>query len=296
MTPEFLHSARMQFWQYARKRYQILLDRTAGKPAPWTDDPVLGAYRFCNIFREDDVVTKWIARNIREPMADAQGDLVFALIAGRLFNLPSTLERLLPVLQPGRWDAHRAKKAIEGLAPVVSGAYIVIGEHQCPTTGDRLPKGAGIVQTLDNIWPHRRHMFKLIRAEPTLQNATAVLATPPRMGNFLAYEVATDLRHTPVLNDATDIMTWANPGPGAARGLSRLIGEDKGYFNRGSKRDREIMFDLMRQLLEDSNHEVLWPAAWPRWEMRDVEHTLCEVDKYLRVVYGEGRPKQTYRT
>ena len=39
---------------------------------------------------------------------------------------------------------------------------------------------------------------------------------------FMAYEVVTDLRHTKWLKNAKDIMTWANPGPGAQRGLNRI--------------------------------------------------------------------------
>jgi hypothetical protein len=34
---------------------------------------------------------------------------------------------------------------------------------------------------------------------------------------------------------------------------------------------------------------------WPAWEMREVEHSLCEFDKYERVRRGEGRPRGVYR-
>jgi hypothetical protein len=34
---------------------------------------------------------------------------------------------------------------------------------------------------------------------------------------------------------------------------------------------------------------------WPSWEMRDVEHTLCEFDKYERIRLGEGRTRGVYR-
>lgn len=288
MSIEFMHSPLMHFWKYARNRQQIFLDRKAGKPAPWTNDSILANYRFCNIFREDDKVTLWVKKHIRTPLRSTKGDLVFALIAARLFNLPSTLEQLLPVLQPGCWSKAKAKKAIEGLKPVVNGAYIIIGRPG-------FAKGDGIIEILDDIYPERHAIHDIMKAERSLERAVEIMAKFERMGDFLAYEVATDLRHTSVLRNATDIMTWANPGPGAARGLSRLIGEDKDHFNRGSKRDRAIMMELMQELLWMANNTEAWPKEWPRWEMREVEHTLCEVDKYLRVAYGEGRPKQGYR-
>jgi hypothetical protein len=34
---------------------------------------------------------------------------------------------------------------------------------------------------------------------------------------------------------------------------------------------------------------------WPAWEMREVEHTLCEFDKYERARLGEGKPRGVYR-
>jgi len=52
----------------------------------------------------------------------------------------------------------------------------------------------------------------------------------------------------------------------------------------------------MGDLLQYSKSEELWPrdCGWPEWEMRDVEHTLCEFDKYERVRLGEGRPRGVF--
>ena len=36
---------------FMKARHDIYLDRKAGKPGPWTADPVLRDGRFCNIFR-----------------------------------------------------------------------------------------------------------------------------------------------------------------------------------------------------------------------------------------------------
>jgi hypothetical protein len=33
----------------------------------------------------------------------------------------------------------------------------------------------------------------------------------------------------------------------------------------------------------------------PSVEMRDIEHSLCEFDKYERVRLGEGRPRMKYK-
>jgi hypothetical protein len=38
------------------------------------------------------------------------------------------------------------------------------------------------------------------------------------LGKFHSYEVACDLRHTALLDDAVDVDSWCSPGPGARRG------------------------------------------------------------------------------
>ena len=34
---------------------------------------------------------------------------------------------------------------------------------------------------------------------------------------------------------------------------------------------------------------------YPPFELREIEHSLCEFDKYERIRLGQGRPKQKYK-
>ena len=104
----------------------------------------------------------------------------------------------------------------------------------------------------------------------------------------MAYEMVSDMRHTRLLEDATDIRTWANPGPGAKRGLQRL--------GLPYKKDADAITS-MRSLLaltDDGYHYTLAPHVPRPLEMRDIEHSLCEFDKYCRVKFGEGEPRSKY--
>ena len=51
-------------WRFAAERQRIYLRRVVGEIGPWTDDPVLAAYRFTNAFR---------ARGPGEPVPDPAG-------------------------------------------------------------------------------------------------------------------------------------------------------------------------------------------------------------------------------
>jgi hypothetical protein len=110
----------------------------------------------------------------------------------------------------------------------------------------------------------------------------------------MSYEVVTDLRHTALLRHAPDTMTWANPGPGAKRGLSYIYGGDR-HRTPPELRRREQQIELMRLILALAPlHGWGQHPQFPAWEMREVEHTLCEYAKYEMVRRGEGRTKGTY--
>jgi len=289
-----------RFFEYAKKRYKLMLDKEADFERPWTDDPILQQYRFCNVFREDDKVTKWIRSNITH---EGYGDkLVGAMVIARWFNRIETLEHLLPLPHhPGeenlfyswsqdfeKWLADM-KARLSHLSPLVTGAYMI-------KTPAKMNKLEGILWCLDHFLPDAVELYYSIVAEPeaTLQHTTEHLATYPYLGPFMAYEVVTDLRHS-ILQDAPDIMTWANPGPGCARGLDRVLEQPLGTFNRHRPAHVSEMMTHMQRLLKASGKAKYWPQHWPRWEMRDVEHTLCELDKYERARLGEGKPKQKYK-
>ena len=106
-------------------------------------------------------------------------------------------------------------------------------------------------------------------------------------GDFMAYEVITDLRHTRYLNKAPDINTWAVAGPGAIRGLNRLHGRD---YKKGMSQAQACA--EMRELLELSRDAL--PDFVPPLELREIEHSLCETDKWLRVKQGQGRIRAKY--
>lgn len=271
-----------QFFAYARERYEIFLAKEAGKPKPWTSDPILLSHRFCNIFREDDKVTRWFAVNVRESLKD---DLciVFATVAFRFFNTIETGEALLKADLLTNWDEDRARSALSGLKPLITGAYMV-------KTPLRKPKLEGLIEIMNNVWEDRSQLMNDLLHTNRLEVAHQRFMEYPWIGPFMAYEFVTDLRHTYLFQDADDIMTWANPGPGAMRGLNRIVNGD---VTQSVSKDK--MQKTMQELLSLSRGSNMWPAEWPKWEMREVEHTLCEFDKYSRAYTGEGTPKQRYQ-
>jgi hypothetical protein len=121
------------------------------------------------------------------------------------------------------------------------------------------------------------------------------MQTYPCIGSFMAYEIVSDLRHTDLLEYANDIQTWSVPGPGACRGLSWLdSGTSDSVPYSSARSQREKALGMMQELLAISRFSNYWPSNWPAWEMREVEHWLCEFYKYCRVKYLGERMKRRF--
>ncbi len=219
-------------WAWQRERHAIFLRRAAGQPRPWTADPILRAYRFCNVFRELDRVTVWIRENIREPFAE-HPNLWLMLAIARWINWPDTLAAAIAT--PHAWPVDDSFKP-DALAAVMqqrqdngqqvyTGAYMIRAENDKRQASYRWTKHQYIARiVIGELWKVRDQIDAQLSWTKSLQQAHRIFTPFRCWGPFMSYEVVTDLRHTRYLRAATDTMTWANAGPGALRGLNRLEG------------------------------------------------------------------------
>lgn len=276
---------------------------------PFTHDRTMRTYRFCNVFRELDRVTIWVRENIREPFAD-HPNLWIMLAIARYLNWPPTLKFLI---DNGYWpdvEGWTPDLLSEGMDALVgsmpkrlnlpqkwhTGAYMIRAESNKSAPWYDWPKHQYLCKiVIGRLWEDRElWRGRLELADPsklTLREVHSWFLEPRYIGwgHFMSYEVVTDLRHTRYLNQAPDIMTWANTGPGAKRGLNRI-------FDRPLKKNLGPVSsnEEMQQLLETSRTSE-YVAPWvPPMEMRDIEHSLCEMDKWLRSAKNEGRPRALY--
>jgi hypothetical protein len=271
-----------RFFNYARERYLVMLRRNGNQAAPWTNDKILQQYRFCNVFREDDKVTAWLRNKFRAPFR-SDPRVIPGVITFRFFNRIESGEVLLRHGLIWDWKAQVARQAFFNVKPLVGAAYII----KTPNGKNKLE---GIIEILEPIWKahHDKSLTDTVLSIQTMEDLVSYLETFPYIGKFTAYEIACDLQYTDFFHP-TDPMTWANPGPGAQRGLQRLC-----YGKLGPKLYDSVMLAMMQSLLGLSKQASYWPGNWPQWDMRTVEHTLCEFDKYERARLGEGTPKQKF--
>lgn len=276
-----------EFFKSARERYRIMLYRRNGEE--YKTEKVYEDWRFCNVFREDDRVTMWVRENVREPMRN-DPKVILAMAMCRLFNREPSLE---PLLQPTNlfkdFDPIEVASRLKGVKPVTCAAYRVI-------TPAGMSKLNGVINILEN---SSEELFQLAtRMQPgvtTLEETWHALRTFKFYGPFISYEIVSDLRHTYLLENAPDIMTWANAGPGARQGMSWLVGKTFGMFEGTSKKEAQDLVHMMQRILALSQMPEFWPKKWPQWEMREVEHWLCEYAKYVKAKHQKKRLKRSYR-
>jgi len=273
----------VEFFALAREREAIRRRRLTGAPPPWTTHTIFACWKFCNVNREHDKTTAWFREHVRSKLTGIAA--VEATFIFRWFNRIETGEIIKDLLLTG-WDTAEARRRLVGVKPCFTGAYII----KSPQGYSKLD---GVLWTIDRA---REQLPAMVPAwGASLRAAWEDLRTLQYMGNFNSYEVVTDLRWTPVLSGAADINTWAAAGPGCARGLGWVHYGEPAHFNYNTDCGQRALLAHMRDLLALSREPAHWPAEYEPWEMREVEHWLCEAWKYVRCRDHGQPPRSRYR-
>lgn len=258
-----------------------------------TDDPILKKYRFCNVRREDDRVTIWIRENIRERFAD-HPHLWFMLCCARQINWPGTLATLIGEAEEGDnpcWPSHphftpkrlgmELERMAEGGYKVFTGAYNITAP---PIKGTK--KTTFVAEhTLGNLWNNASSIEAMLRGSLlTLKRMHSTIMCYDCWGPFMAYQAVVDMRFTSLLDKAIDINDWAAAGPGTLRGLNRMAGRTV----TASLSQSQALGEMIKIAKLIRNETRI------SFDFSDVPNIMCESDKYIRLINGEGTVRAKY--
>lgn len=277
--------ARLVLFIVEREKVRVRKER--GDPWPWTDDPILREYRFCNIRREDDAVTRWIAKYWREPLA-AHPDLWWLMCVARLFNDVETLSEIRSQAGEGATlkasFPHSMRVAVR--ARRARGDRVFNPAYMITTAGKKQDKIDYIFELLGTLWANRLHLRP--QKHDTLNSYHMLLDQFQGLGSFLTAQVIADLKYVEPLKSASDWHTFAASGPGSRRGMNRILGRP---VNASWQED-----DWRQKLCKlQTATAVHLKRAGIVLHAQDLQSALCEMDKYERARLGEGKPKQRYR-
>lgn len=267
------------FIDFVLERWLIYYRRFVLKdPAPWTKDHTLATYKFTNIYRELDRVTKWIAVNWRVPHCD-EPDVWFAMTLARLVNWPDTLEAVgYPVPWKPKAFIRSCAARVKAGAQVFTGAYMI---NQSIPGGKGLPKHEYVATlVLDPMWKTRAELRP--RKGETLRSVFERLHGCKGFGSFMAAQVIADLKYTATLRDAEDWGSFAAPGPGSKRGLNIVCGREP-----EATWHEDTWHALLIELAAITNERLKGRVPSPL-DAQDTQNCLCEFSKYHR---GHSRTK-----
>ena len=276
---------------YAWEREVIRIVKSRGGEKPWTKDPVLSKYKFTNIRRRDDRVSKWLIENIIEPF-EKRDDLWFTLLIARLINWPPTLQHLLEEkvipCSPTEFSPTRFSESVERFrasgVKSYSGAYMVYPTRLNNGGVKSLALAQHIIAPTVVLGTDLSEIA--CGSVPSVGSFVTALSNSFGISTFMAGQVAADLTYSSYhLGPAYDLYTFAPIGPGSSAGLNLMLGRKptakwgQNEFNMELIKVRNAIIDKLE--IEDLT-------------LHDVQNIMCEYSKYARAVLGEINPKNIY--
>jgi hypothetical protein len=268
------------YWIFASRRHEVFERRIAGAPIPWTHDPVLQRFKFCNVFRAADRVSQYMIQKVAcAGVQDEAADRLFRIVAFRTFSQQQTwdgvTDRLgrcptLEDLASGRFESalDDVKRERGGL---YTGAFIL-----CAT------KAFGFAEKHRNHVALFKHMFlergaaDRILGANSFEEIVKFLEGFPLTGPFMSYQIAIDLNYSDLLDFNENDYTQA--GPGALRGMK------KAFIDQGDYTSSDIIKWMVdRQFSEFERLNLPFNGLWGRpLHAIDCQGLFCELDKYCR--------------
>ena len=278
------------YWYFAWERQNIFWKKLNGEEAPWTDDYILQQYKFCNSYRVNDRVSQYLLKNViyNENIYEDE-DMLFRIILFKLFNKEATWELLVNefgniTLKEFNFEIYSKvlnEATLKGVK-IYNDAYI-----SCAN------KAFGYDRKHDNHLALLNKMFNedkiasKIKACKTMKEAFDIIKSYPLIGNFMAYQLVTDINYSEVVDWREDEFTVA--GPGSLRGIKKC------FIDTGDMSNEDIIrYMYERQDEEFKRLNLDFKKIGDRsLQLIDCQNVFCELDKYCREKVPELKSNRT---
>lgn len=278
------------YWYFACERQNIFWKKRQGAPPPWTDDPILQTYKFCNSYRVNDRISQYLLKNvIYNGQKYADDDMLFRILLFKLFNKEATWELLLANFGDITLKSFDARAYSRVLETAIAGGTKIYNDAYISCAN----KAFGYDRKHDNHLALLTKMFVADRLPtkisscPTMRAAFDVLKSYPLIGNFMAYQLVTDINYSEVVDWREDEFTVA--GPGSLRGIAKC------FVDKGALSDEDIIRYMYAH--QDTEFERLglnFQRIGDRpLQLIDCQNVFCELDKYCRQAYPSLKSNRT---
>lgn len=279
------------FWWLAAERQNIYFRRLEGTAPPWTEDPILETYKFCNAYRAADRVSQYLIKEIIYGGQDSYSaeDQVLRIVLFRLFSRPQTWELLCSAhgdvtlesfINGGYEDT--LNRAFESGTRIYTSAFILCAT---PAYGYQRKHSNHLALLGEMLRPGG--LSQAVAKANSLKELVAALREYPLIGPFMAYQIAIDINYSELCD--FDESEYTVAGPGAKRGVAKC------FIDISDSTPEAVIAEMTaRQSEEFATRGITFNSLFGRpLQAIDIQNLFCELDKYSRVAFPELRSNRS---
>ncbi len=219
------------YWKFAATRQEVFFSRIKNIQLPWTKDPIINNFKFCNVYRASDRVSQYLIKHVIYDGIQKEEEVIFRVILFRMFNKIETwqyLEEKIGSIELKNFDLTTFGDILENALnlgqTIYSNAYILCANKAFGYDRKHLNQLA-LVEKMIQI---DKIPLEITKA-PNLETIFHTLISYPLIGNFMGYQLAIDINYSEVVNFSENDFTIA--GPGAERGIRKCFIDTEALSN-----------------------------------------------------------------
>lgn len=274
------------YWRFAAMRQEVFFNKLKNVPPPWTSDPILNTYKFCNAYRVSDRVSQYLIKNViyDENKSQNEEEVLFRILLFKIFNKIETWEylesKIGDYITLSNFD-------LEGYSNILQEAmnigYVIYTSAYMSCASKEFgydKKHQNHLALIDKMVVKDRVINRIVKAK-SLEEIFHILESYPLLGKFMAYQLATDINYSEVINFDENSFTIA--GPGAERGIDKCFIDTKG----------KSYADIIYWMTENQENQfqrlgLNFKSLWGRpLKAIDCQNLFCETDKYCRAAFPD---------
>jgi|688.fasta_scaffold43608_8 hypothetical protein len=274
------------YWRFAAMRQEVFFNKLKNVPPPWTSDPILNTYKFCNAYRVSDRVSQYLIKNViyDENKSKNEEEVLFRILLFKIFNKIETWEylenKIGDYITLSNFDLETystmLQEAMDLGYVIYTSAYMSCASKEFGYD----KKHQNHLALINKMVVQDRVINSIVKAK-SLEEIFHIIESYPLLGKFMAYQLATDINYSEVINFDENSFTIA--GPGAERGINKCFIDTEG----------KSYADVIYWMTENQENEfqrlgLNFQSLWGRpLQAIDCQNLFCETDKYCRAAFPD---------